>query len=79
MVHKADGTGRSAQRKFRLSKISKIRLRRQMGFWIGMLTCKGVFCLFFISLSQIITLEMLGFFYIADNKISTRKLGGSYT
>lgn len=41
MVHKTDGTGRIAQRKFRLSKISEIRLRRQMGFWIGMLTCKG--------------------------------------
>lgn len=39
MVHKADGTGRIAQRKFRFSKISKIRLRRQMGLWIGMLTC----------------------------------------
>ena len=48
MVHKADGTGRIAQGKFRLSKISKIRLRGQMGFWIGMLTCKGFFLSFFI-------------------------------
>lgn len=47
MVHKADGTGRIAQRKFRLSKISTIRLRRQMGFWIGILTCKGWGVVFF--------------------------------
>lgn len=39
----------------------------------------GLFLPFSISLSQIITLEMLGFFYVADNKFSTRKLGGNYT
>lgn len=47
MVHKADGTGGIARGKFRLSKISEIRLSGQMGFCISMLTWKGFFSLLF--------------------------------
>lgn len=74
-VHRADGTGRIAQRKFKLSKISKIRLRRQMGFWIGMLPFRDFFGLFFAFPNY--NLEDGGVFYIGCNKFSTRKLGGS--